>query len=335
MKSEHRRESWLSGGWSRGSERRRRDGRHPGTPSPSESAALSESGAGLTGRTLVETMDEVTGTVATAAATADCGKSGPGTGAKFTSEAKLGEHAGIAKTHKNKEISPDFGVEPGLDKMKTNPIRARRPRGAGTTPSPSPAGRAEGFAHARPRLTAAARGARAAGKAIYTRARREVSRRFRLNAALQHHHAQQNWPRSSRLRWSPAFRRRVSRRFRLKAGLQQDHAQQNWHRASRLRWSPAFRRRVSRRFRLKAARQTRFLAWFKFERWRVASCGWLGSSWQCQRAPGVSLAPGASTFGLRPQPPRRRYPHLNQARFSCLFECRKTVPRPDATRQWC
>ena len=48
----------------------------PGTPSPSESAALSESGAGLTGRTLVETLDEATGTVAAAAATADCGKSG-------------------------------------------------------------------------------------------------------------------------------------------------------------------------------------------------------------------------------------------------------------------
>ena len=38
--------------------------------------------------------------------------------------------------------------------------------------------------------------------------------------------------------------------------------------------------------RLQAARQTRFLAWFKFERWRVASCGWLGSSWQCGQAPG-------------------------------------------------
>ena len=99
----------------------------PGTPSPSESAALSESGAGLTGRTLVETLDEATGTVAAAAATADCGKSGPGTGAKITSEPKFSEHAGIAKTHKNKGISPDFGVEPGLDKMETKPIRARGP----------------------------------------------------------------------------------------------------------------------------------------------------------------------------------------------------------------
>ena len=192
----------------------RRDGRHPGTPSPSESAALSESGAGLTGRTLVETLDEATGTVAAAAATADCGKSGPGTGAKITSEPKFSEHAGIAKTHKNKGISPDFGVEPGLDKMETKPIRARGPRGAGTTPSPSPGGRAEGFAHARPRLTAAAaRGARAAGKAIYKRARREASRRFRLKAGLQQDHAQQNWRRASRLRWSPAFRRRVKRDF--------------------------------------------------------------------------------------------------------------------------
>ena len=47
----------------------------------------------------------------------------------------------------------------------------------------------------------------------------------------------------------------------------------------------------------------RTLAWFKFERWRVASCGWLGSSWQCGQAPGASLGPGASTFGRRPQPP--------------------------------
>ena len=189
----------------------------PGTPSPSESAALSESSAGLTGRTLVETLDEATGTVAAAAATEDWGKSGPGTGAKFTNEAKLGEHAGIAKTHKNKGISADFGVEPGLDKMETKPIRARGPRGAGTTPSPSPTGCAEGFAHARPRLTAAARGARAAGKAIYKRARRKASGRFRLNAALQQDHAQQNWPGTRGLCWSPAFRRRVSRRFRLQA----------------------------------------------------------------------------------------------------------------------
>ena len=77
---------------------------------------------------MVETLDEATRTVA-AAATADCGKSGPGTGAIFTSEAKFGEHAGIAKTHKNKGISADFGVEPGFDKMETKPIRARGPRG--------------------------------------------------------------------------------------------------------------------------------------------------------------------------------------------------------------
>ena len=140
----------------------------------------------------METLDEATGTVAAAAATADCVTCGPGTGAKFTSEAKFGEHAGIAETHKNKGISADFGVEPELDKMETKPIRARGPSGAGTTPSPSPGGRAEGFAHARPKLTAAARGARAAGKAIYKRTRREVSRRFRLKAALQQDHAQQN-----------------------------------------------------------------------------------------------------------------------------------------------
>ena len=97
------------------------------SPSP-EPAELPGSGAGEAGRTLVE---EATGTVATAAATADCGKSGPGRGAKFTNEANFSEHAGIAKTHKNKAISADFGVEPGLDKMKTKPIRARGPAGAG------------------------------------------------------------------------------------------------------------------------------------------------------------------------------------------------------------
>ena len=64
--------------------------------------------------------------------------SGPGTGAKITSEPNFSEHAGIAKTHKNKGISADFGVEPGFDKLETKPNRAPGPRGAGATPSPSP-----------------------------------------------------------------------------------------------------------------------------------------------------------------------------------------------------
>ena len=103
----------------------------------SQLVGVRNSATGLTTRTPVETLDEATDTVAAAATTEDCGKSGPGTGAKLTSEAKLGEkkkkkkkkkkHAGIAKTHKNKGISPDFGVEPGLDRMKTKPNRARGP----------------------------------------------------------------------------------------------------------------------------------------------------------------------------------------------------------------
>ena len=74
-------------------------------PSP-EPAELPGSGAGEAGRTLVE---EATGTVAAATATEDCGKSGPGIGAKFTNEANFSEHPGIAKTHKNKAISAELG----------------------------------------------------------------------------------------------------------------------------------------------------------------------------------------------------------------------------------
>ena len=60
-------------------------------------------------------------------------------------------------------------------------------------------------------------------------------------------------------------------------------------------------------------------AWFKVKRWRVTNCGWLGSSWQRQRAPGAGR--GAGGVDLRsPTPATRAYPHLNQAKVSGLVQ---------------
>ena len=61
---------------------------------------------------------------------------------------------------------------------------------------------------------------------------------------------------------------------------------------------------------------SRVSAWFKGKPWRVTNSGWLGSSWQSQRAPGAGVGPGGVD---RPSPTpatRRCYPHLNQARIS-------------------